>query len=197
MAAQTLLLDLDGTLWDSRPWYAAVLAQLSRETPEKLEHCLSTGTSIVALAKECGVSNARFVSKCNACITSLQFYDSVLPTLAELRGLGTTMGIVSNLPGWLAKPLAEATGIEDYFDVMVTPRPGVPAKPSPRGTERALQALDRENCEQTWFVGDGAVDAVAANEAGLNFAWASYGYETREPSQVNVVLEKFEDVLDL
>ena len=106
MAAQSLLLNLDGTLWDSRPWYAAVLAQLSRETPEKLEHYLSTGTSIVKLARECGVSNARFVSKCKASITSLQFYDSVLPALEELRGLGTTMGVVTNLPGWLAKPLA-------------------------------------------------------------------------------------------
>ena len=197
MAAQTLLLDLDGTLWDSRPWYADVLAQLSQETPEKLEHCLSTGTSIVKLARECGVSNARFVSKCKTCITSLQFYDSALPTLEELRGLGTTMGVVTNLPGWLAKPLVKATGIEDYFDVIVTPRWGVPPKPSPRGTSRALQAMGRDNCEQIWFVGDGAVDAMAANEAGLNFAWASYGYETSEPSQINVVLERFEDVLDL
>ncbi len=197
MAAQTLLLDLDGTLWDSRPWYAAILAQLSQEPPEKLEHCLLTGTSIVKLARECEVSNARFVSKCKACITSLQFYDSVLPTLGKLRSLGTTMGVVTNLPGWLAKPLANATGIEDYFDVIVTPRRGVPPKPNPLGTSRALQAIGRENSEQTWFVGDGEPDALAAVGAGLHFAWASYGYETSKPSRVSVVLDRFEDVLDL
>ncbi|MDE0001134.1 MAG: HAD-IA family hydrolase [Rhodospirillaceae bacterium] len=197
MAAQTLLLDLDGTLWDSRPWYAAVLAQLSPETPKNLEHRLSTGTSIAKLTKECGVSNARLVSKCEACITSLQFYDGVLPTLEKLRVLGTTMGVVTNLPGWLAKPLATATGIEDYFDVFVTPRWGVPAKPNPHGTSGALQEIGQENYEQVWFVGDGEVDAKAANRADLNFAWASYGYETRKPPQTDIVLERFEEVLDL
>jgi len=197
VAAQTLLLDLDGTIWDSRPWYAAVLAKLSRETPEELEYRLSTGTSIVKLVKECRVSNARFVNTCEACITSLHLYDSAPLTLEKLKKLGTTMGVVTNLPSWLAKPVARATGIVDYFDVVVTPRWGVPPKPSPRGTSVALQELDRENRERVWFVGDGKVDAKAANAADLSFAWASYGYETSEPPQTDIVLERFQDVLDL
>ena len=31
------------------------------------------------------------------------------------------MGVVANLPGWLVAPMAGATGIDEYFDVIAPP----------------------------------------------------------------------------
>ena len=106
------------------------------------------------------------------------------------------MGVVTNLPGWLVTPMAEATGIDKYFGVIMTPRPGVPAKPQPHGIRKALREMGREP-DHTWFVGDGAADAEAAKTAAVSFAWASYGYESTAPSGTEIVLLAFKDVLGL
>ena len=109
MAGRTLLLDLDGTLWDSRPWYAKVMAQLSDGSVA--QRTLATGTSIVQLVQQCGVSRSRLARSAKENATSLAFYDGVRQTLDELRERGTSMGVVTNLPGWLVTPMAEAIGV--------------------------------------------------------------------------------------
>ena len=128
---------------------------------------------------------------------ALEFYHGVLETLEALRDRGTPMGVVTNLPGWLVTTLTKATGIEDYFDSVVTPRIGVLAKPHPHGIRRALGAIGREADPYVWFVGDQTADARAATAAGVRFAWASYGYETVPPTGTERVLPAFEGVLTL
>ena len=177
MARRTLLLDLDGTLWNSRPWYAEVLAGISGGSAAELENRLASGENIVRLARERGVSNSRLARAASEGSAALGFYDSVLETLVQLSDRATSMGVVSNLPGWLVRPVAQATGIAGYFDAIVTPRAGVPAKPNPHGVMKALKDMGREADAHTWLVGDGVVDAKAASAAGVRFAWASYGYE--------------------
>lgn len=197
MARRTLLLDLDGTLWDSRPWYAEILARLSCGSATELECRLASGASVVRVASECGVSKSRLAREARDSGASLRLYDGVLRTLEDLTARETSMGVVTNLPGWLVRPLVQATGISGHFGAIETPRPGVPAKPKPHGIHRALGAMRRQPDLHTWLVGDGLVDAGAASAAGLRFAWASYGYEAVPPEGTERVLSCFEDVLDL
>ena len=197
MAAATLLLDLDGTLWHSRPWFAETIARQSGSCSSDIESLLQAGANIVRVAKDYGVSRTRLVQAASATAGSLELYEQVLHTLDILRERGTPIGIVSNLPGWLVRPLIESKGMDMYFAATVTPRPGVPAKPSPNGIRRALQQMDRLADARTWFVGDGTVDARAAIAADVKFAWASYGYEKEQPLGTAKTLERFEDVLRL
>ena len=196
MAAAILLLDLDGTVWDSRPWYAAAIARLSDASAAEIESELAGGANLVHMAREHGVSKARLVRAAREKTVSVELYGGVLQTLERLRERDTRMGIVSNLPGWLVEPLVESTGIDRYFAATATPRPGLPAKPSPHGIWRVLQEMGRDVDAETWLVGDGAADAEAAQAAGVQFAWASYGYESEPPGAAKV-LERFEDVLRL
>ena len=197
MAPRILLLDLDGTLWNSRPWYAEVLARLSDGSAVQLEHRLTSGTSVVELATICGVSKARFAREARESAMSLTFYNGARQTLDELMRRGTSLGVVTNLPNWLVMPITEATDIKKYFDAVVTPRPGVPAKPKPHGIRQALREMGREADQKTWFVGDGVADAEAAEMATVRFAWASYSYESEAPPATEMVLDGFEDVLKL
>ena len=106
------------------------------------------------------------------------------------------MGLVTNLTGWLARPLVEAANIRRYFNAIVTPVPGVPRKPNPRGVVKALNEMEREVDQHTWLVGDECIDAGAAKAAGVRFAWASYGYGPTSPP-ADVELDRFADVLEL
>ena len=197
MAPATVLLDLDGTVWDSRPWYARTIARLSDSPILELENELSTGANIVRVASDHGVSHARLIRAASDSAGSLELYQRVRETLDSLGESGTLIGAVSNLPGWLVRPLLRSTGVEKYLVATVTPRRGVPAKPKPHGILRCLREMGREADARTWFVGDGAADAGAAKAAGVLFAWAAYGYELEMPPGTARVLERFDEVLRL
>ena len=199
MAAAALLLDLDGTLWDSRPWFARILAGLAGADPSELERRLASGTSIVRLTDECGVSQTSLAREARIASKSLQLYDDALPTLETLAAREIPMAVVTNLPARLATPMTDGTDVAAFFDTVVTPRPfnGIPAKPSARGVYAALRAISKQAGPDIWFVGDGTVDARAAHSAGVSFAWASYGYEPNPPAQTDRELARLQDVLEL
>ncbi len=198
MARQTLLLDLDGTIWNSRPWYAEIIADLSdpHGSPARLEAELAQGKSVVKLAQESSVSKGRLEKAARERGSRLQLYKHVRRTLAELSERGTPMGLVTNLPRWLAVPLIEATDIKQYFGAIATPGAGVRAKPRPAGILKALKDMGREVDRHTWLVGDDYTDAEAALAAGVRFAWASYGYGATRPA-ADVELDQFAEVLEL
>ena len=197
MAAAVVILDLDGTVWDSRPWYAEAIARLSGDVAPQIERELEEGASVVQAAKDHDVSNAQLARAAREGGSAIELYNQVIPTLRRLQKRGTVIGIVTNLPGWFVTPLLQSTGIGEYAAAIATPRAGMPAKPKPHGILRVLAEIEREADSATWFVGDGAVDAEAAKAASVRFAWASFGYETEEPSGVCKVLMSFDEVLDL
>lgn len=197
MAATTILLDLDGTVWNSRPWYAEIIAYLSGVPVLDVECELLSVGNIVHVVRNYGVNQEKMRKAASENGESMELYEGVQQTLDNLRILGTSLGVVSNLPGWLVKPLLESKGLNDYFATTITPRWGLPPKPKPQGILRALEQMGQVADVNTWFAGDGAVDAQAAKSAAVKFAWASYGYETEPPPGTSEVLDKFEDVLRL
>ena len=197
MVANTLLLDLDGTVWDGHAWYADTIAALSGTPATAIVARLAAGASVARALRDGGVSNARLARAARDHGASVGLYEGVLDTLERLRAGGSDIGVVSNLPGWLVRPLLASTGIGAYVEAIATPRPGVPAKPQPHGVARVLGELSRTAGAGTWFVGDGRTDAAAAQAAGVRFAWASYGYETEAPPGTDKVLARFEDTLEL
>jgi len=172
-------LDLDGTVWDSRPWYADTIARLSGGSALQVVGKLEAGTSIIHLMKDHGVTKTRLARAAEKDGASIELYEGVLQTLDSLKERGMLIGIVSNLPGWLVRPLLQSTGIENYFTAIATPRPGVPVKPKPHGIRRVLHEIGQDANAWIWFVGDGVVDAEAAAAAGVKFAWHPMGMALR------------------
>ena len=197
MAGPTLLLDLDGTIWDSRPWYVATIARLSGGPASEIETRLADGANVIRVADDHGLTRSRLVRSASGNTVPIDLYEGVRQTLDRLQERSTPMGVVSNLSGSLAAALLKAAGLEKYFAAVVTPRIGVPAKPQPHGIRKALAEMGRTLDKETWYVGDGTVDAVAANAAGVRFAWVSYGYEAKAPPGTHAVIVRFEDVLHL
>jgi len=199
MSATALLFDLDGTLWDSWPWFARILSSLTGDDPARLEQRLASGTSIVRLTDECGVTQSRFAREAGTTSETLPLYDGALRTLDALATREVPMAVVSNLPGRLVAPMTDRAALADYFETVVTPRPfdGIRAKPAAQGIHAALRAMSLPAAPDIWFVGDGTVDARAAQSAGLSFAWASYGYEPEKPACTERVLTRLSDLLEL
>ena len=197
MAKSALLVDLDGTLWDSWPWYADILALCSDNTASYFLNQLLAGGNIVKLMKKSGVSRRAFIDKVETNHSKLRLYNTVTETLNTLKSRKTTVGAVTNLPKWLVFPIAKATGIDRLLPIIVTPSIGIPAKPNPRGILAAIEMTGRIPTTCCWFVGDRSEDADAAAAAKVQFAWASYGYQIERPKTSIRTLDNFSEVLTL
>jgi HAD superfamily hydrolase (TIGR01549 family) len=196
VAARALLFDVDGTLWDSFPWYAEVLAGLSGLDNEAVLEQLRAGSSIVTLVKRCGVTDGQFRSACRRCVGSLRLYPAVRDTLAELDRRRTRCGIVTNLPERIAVPVLEALDLARHFSVIVTAGTVRRGKPHPDPLEYALGRMEISDPTSAYYVGDSSTDALAAERARVPFIWASYGYGSC-PLEGAVVMREFREVLQL
>lgn len=179
MALQAILLDLDGTIWDSYPFYASLIAELCSITAEEALLELQSGTSIVQLLNTQGLGNSRFIKLCKVKADTLKLYPSVVETIGELHDR-YSMAVVTNLPGWITNVLLESAKLLDSFDYIQTATRGIPSKPRPHLIRRALNQLSINDPKDAIYVGDTEGDYAAACAAGTGFVWCEYGYEKKE-----------------
>jgi phosphoglycolate phosphatase-like HAD superfamily hydrolase len=89
--------------------------------------------------------------------------------------------------------MLEALEIADRFAAVRY----VARKPHPGSLLDALRELGLKPDRSIIYVGDQATDAQAAQNAGIAFAWAEYGYGDGEPDGTDVVLRSAVDIARL
>lgn len=177
MALQYVLIDLDGTVWDSAPWYASLVCGVDPEEQHRVAQALSNpggGVRIASLLKDKGLGPAKFRGVCEEHASALRLYDGVLNVLGSLVG-DVALGVVTSLPTWVATPMLESVGLARLFSVVQCAQWRLPPKPNPRGIQMALGQLSADP-DSSAYVGDTLVDQQAAHRAGVAFALASWGY---------------------
>ena len=197
MAARVILLDLDGTVWDSYPWYSRVLERVGHAKAGEIENALRRGRSLIRLGKDLGVPRSRLIRVIEDTSEAIPLYDGVKPSLACLSERGTKLGIVTSLSGAIAVPMLARAGIDRFFRTVVHPGVCRTYKPKARPILVALEALAEAASPEVVYVGDREDDAVAARNAGIRFGWASFGYGDRTPSPGETALATFGEILQL
>lgn len=172
MAPTAAIFDLDGTLLHSIPLYCRALASEPRDR-ESIRERLLGGGNVVEELRRVPMSRARFIRRCRDLDDGSLAYPGADYGLAALRQKGVPMGIVTNLPKSISRPLLELAGWEDAFQAEVY----AARKPSPAGILSVLRSLGIPANDGVVFVGDRESDALAAARAGVAFGWATYGYE--------------------
>ncbi|MBM7804203.1 HAD superfamily hydrolase (TIGR01509 family) [Geodermatophilus bullaregiensis] len=177
MAVSALLIDLDGTLWDSAPWYASLLEPDDRRRRQRLAEQLrdsSAGLRAAPLLRE-RYSAAGFTTACMQRGARLRLYPGAEEVLRRLRRR-IALGVVTSLPGWMTHPMLAAHGLDDLFTVVQTAKWGVPSKPHPAGIRHAVAALAVPPADVV-YLGDARTDLAAAMAAPVPFRWAAWGYD--------------------
>ncbi|QXM25070.1 HAD-IA family hydrolase [Elioraea tepida] len=88
-------------------------------------------------------------------------------TLAQARALGLPLAVVSNKTGRFLRREAEALGWSGAFAILVGAGDAEADKPDPAPFRLALGALGQSAGSSVWYVGDTALDMLAARNAGL------------------------------
>lgn len=196
MAAEAVLLDLDGTLWDSHPWFAALAARGDARRQRDHHAALRARRPAATLLRASGVTGAAFTRACRDG-SPVRLYPEAAATLDGLADAGVPLGAVTNLPRWLARPMLEGLGLDRRLGSLVTYERTTRRKPHPDPLLLALDELAVRPSRSVWFVGDSASDAAAAAAACVSFAWVAWGYERRTPRRTDAVLRRFPELLEL
>ena len=192
MNCESLIFDIDGTLWDSRALVAEGFnIQLRREglahlcvTAEQLKTLFGKTMTEIADVMLASIPEDRRYGLMERCMETEHVYlrenecrigyPGVKETLAELAKR-YRLFIVSNSQKGYPEMCMEKLGLEAYFQGhMCFGDTGT----SKGKTIRAL--MERHNIENCVYIGDTQGDYEATLEAGIPFIWASYGFGTPE-----------------
>lgn len=185
-----ILFDLDGTLIDSLPGisysFHKALAEVYKNPPE-LDIKPFIGPHIrdifqvalnrhIAPSELCALENAyRQSYDLKGCLLST-VYQGVPETLNKLRLDGIECYIVTNKPTAPTNIILEEKNLRQYFNKVVCRDSVEPHFSSKSDAVRFLVSEFPHSPGRMLFVGDSRDDAIAAQENGLYFAAADYGY---------------------
>jgi phosphoglycolate phosphatase len=199
-----ILLDIDGTLWDSRAlvaegWNRALKSFGITDrtiTAERLKSLFGKTMDVIAkelfsdipseklksLDKECSRQEAIVLKESTKDIT----YAGITETIEKLSQ-SFKIFIVSNCQDGYIEILLEKTGLSPYitdFESYGHTRKGK--------ADNIKLLSDRNKLNAPVYVGDTQGDYESAREAGIPFIWASYGFGT--PEQYTRKIQKFSEL---
>lgn len=102
-------------------------------------------------------------------------YENAIETLERLKNAGVATAAVTSHTGSLLKRNLEITGVDKYFEVIVTPDHVKNPKPDPESIFKALEIL-KIKPDRAVFVGDSPADIKAGQSAGVKTIAAMYGF---------------------
>ena len=191
--AKAVLLDLDGTLLDTVGDIIAA-TNMMRGTlgfapldAAVIRNFVGKGiTNLIAKALKDAVGDvgptalkvavANFERQYEACFTATSKpYPGVIEGLNALRDAGFHLGCVTNKAAKFTEPLLSATGLRDYFEIVVSGDTLAEKKPHPLPLKHAAAFFGLASSEML-MIGDSVNDAQAARAAGCPVFIVPYGY---------------------
>src|SRR6266403_3105178 len=210
-SVRALILDLDGTLIDSKldliHSVNAMLGEMKRPrlAAETISGYIGHGAPQL-VARALGGTAKEEESK-----HALQFflgyyeehkmdntcaYPGVPETLAQLSHM--PMAVLTNKPQRISVRILNSLGLAKHFRVIYGGNSFESKKPDPFGANRILQELGVD-AREALIVGDSEVDVQTARNAGTQAAAVNYGFgmHDRAAYPADIYLERFADLADI
>lgn len=187
MNYDSMIFDLDGTLWDSTETSARIWSRLVSKYPEvtdtvtadKLKQLFGRPLRDIGIALFQSVSEERAVEIIDECCR-LQgtyiakeggiLYPELEETLEQLAKKYKLI-IVSNCEDGYIESFFEAHGLQKYFCDYECP-----GRTGKFKADNIRIVMERNGLKSPVYIGDTLGDATAAKEAGVPFIFAEYGF---------------------
>ncbi len=202
----SIIFDLDGTLWDSTDAAAVIWKEVVAKYPEVTD--IITADKLKALyglpLEEIAIKLLVSVSRETAVEIMQESTKRQCPYLEKVggilfSGLEETLKelkkkyrlfIVSNCEEGYIQCFLKAHQLQDYFEDFEYPgRTGV------LKADNIRFIIERNNLHNPVYVGDTSGDAAAAKEAGISFVFARYGFG--QVQEYDYVIDSIEELLEL
>lgn len=211
---KAVMFDLDGTLVNTAPELAAainqMLAELSLPMLPQQQIAAYIGEGAEALIKRsvgAGSSaevddalferaQSLFFAHYANSVTQSKPYAGVVNALTDLKNQGLRLACVTNKPEKFTLPLLHASGLIDFFEIVVSGDTLAKKKPDPIQLQHICAKFNVMETE-AMLVGDSVIDVMAAHAAGCYIVTVPYGYNQGSPiddSQVDATIEDLSEL---
>lgn len=126
-------------------------------------------------------------------------YPGIVETLAELKGRGVKLGVISNKAHRFTVPMTEHFFGKSCFDHILGQRNEVPRKPAPDGAHEMAAFLGLKTGEMA-YVGDSGIDMAFAKASGMRAIGVRWGFRSEAELRENgadVLISSAADLLAL
>lgn len=126
-------------------------------------------------------------------------YAGIVEMLAELKGRGVKLGVISNKAHRFTVPMTEHFFGKTCFDHILGQRAEVPRKPAPDGAHEMAAFLGLRTDEMA-YVGDSGIDMAFAKASGMLAIGVRWGFRSEvELSEhgADVLISSPKDLFDL
>lgn len=211
MHYDTLIFDLDGTLLDTLDDLTDslnfALSQYDLPTYQKEEVKYFVGSGIKVMIERALKKNSQYFDKVYETFikhyeknntNKTTVYPEVLETIKKLAEAKIKMAIVSNKYQQAVNDICMPL-FGDYIKVMIGEQPGLNKKPSGDMVHLAISKLQADPFS-TAYVGDSDIDYLTAQNAGLDFIGAAWGFRGRkilENLKSTYVIDQFKELLKI
>ena len=212
-----IMFDLDGTLVHTAPEIATainlMLADLGLQTLPASQVQSYIGEGAEVLLKRCltGQLNTEpdvalfnkaetnfFAHYANILTQSLP-HNGVIDALKALQNKGYRLACVTNKPAQFTEPLLIASGLNRFFEMVVSGDTLTKKKPDAMQLMHICAELNVP-IEQALLVGDSATDIGAAKAAGCYIVTVPYGYnqgKAIDPASVDACIDDLTQLIEL
>lgn len=118
------------------------------------------------------------------CGTRSQLYPHVREVMTALHERGVQLALVTNKETLYTEAILAAHGLTSFFKIRICGDTLPRRKPDPAGVLHCLSQMGVP-ADQALFVGDSAIDAQTAHNAGVPVWLLSYGYHRGESLQAS------------
>ena len=212
---KAILIDLDGTMFDTAPEIAMAMNQTLQALNFKplsfntIRQFIGKGVDNLVDQSLLASNEKGHKEKNNALMLFNDFYkkiakqskpyDDVESTLQFLQDKQIKLACVTNKPSCHTYLILEESDFEKFFDCIICGDEMKFKKPHQFSIDFVRKKLAVTEME-TLMVGDSSNDIRAANNAGVRVATVPYGYQYEEPIEnfpVSYALQQFSDLKHL
>ena len=217
LPVSAILLDLDGTLLHSAPDLAKAANRMLRDmgrpavSQDLLMSYIGNGISWLVKRALTGDMHAEpdaalydealpvFERYYTELALQSKPFDGVIAGLDAMKAAGFRLGCITNKAERFTLPLLKASGLADYFEIVVSGDTLPEKKPHPMPLLHAAKFLGAQPA-QTLMIGDSRHDVAAARAAACPVFCVPYGYNHGEPMDglgVDAVIATLPEALKL
>jgi len=111
------------------------------------------------------------------CIKNPYLYDGIHDMLHKLVQNNVKISVATNAPTQFANRMLKSLGVDNLFDVIIGADKVECSKPSPDMLNKILSFYEYDMYEdKAWMIGDNSKDILSAKNAGINSAFATWGF---------------------